>query len=180
MAVFILTYRSHSYRRAAVVPRSNWRSWALSRKTHTYIMLLPMCTWTPPQTFFTLSFILVKVQGCCMFKFKEILGYISFYHPIPALTGFYFIGRIRFLTSVAFFFFLLWGCAIRLLSFRKSSVSICPVYQSIRPGSLYFNFFFFYTAQYVDMNEEYSVFHIRTQYSRDVSNNYFKSNMCIF
>ena len=35
MAVFILIYRSHSYRGAAVVPRSNWRSWALSRKTHT-------------------------------------------------------------------------------------------------------------------------------------------------
>ena len=35
MAVFILIYRSHSYKWAAVVPRSNWRSWALSRKTHT-------------------------------------------------------------------------------------------------------------------------------------------------
>ena len=34
MAVFILIYRSHSYRWAAVVPRSNWQSWALSRKTH--------------------------------------------------------------------------------------------------------------------------------------------------
>ena len=64
MAVFILIYRSHSYRWAAVVPRSNWRSWALSCKTHTSrtrlriafghqrvylhtftsIMLLPMCT----------------------------------------------------------------------------------------------------------------------------------------
>ena len=33
MAVFILIHRSHSYRWAAVVPRSNWRSWALSRKT---------------------------------------------------------------------------------------------------------------------------------------------------
>ena len=36
MAVFILIYRSHSYRWAAVVPRSNWQSWALSRKTHTF------------------------------------------------------------------------------------------------------------------------------------------------
>ena len=53
--------------------------------------------------FFTLSFNLVKVQDCCLLKFKDILGYISAYHPIPALTGFYFIGRIRFLTSVAFF-----------------------------------------------------------------------------
>ena len=64
MAVFILIYRSHSYRWAAVVPRSNWQSWALSRKTHTSrtrwgialswqrvyshtftsIMLLSMCT----------------------------------------------------------------------------------------------------------------------------------------
>ena len=64
MACFILIYRSHSYRWAAVVPRSNWRSWALSRETHTSstrlgiafgrqrvyshtftsIMLLPMCT----------------------------------------------------------------------------------------------------------------------------------------
>ena len=35
MAVFILIYRSHSYRWAAVVPRSNWQSWVLSRKTHT-------------------------------------------------------------------------------------------------------------------------------------------------
>ena len=35
MAVFILIYRSHSYRWAAVVSRSNWRSWALNRKTHT-------------------------------------------------------------------------------------------------------------------------------------------------
>ena len=63
MAVFILIYRSHSYRWAAVVLRSNWQSWALSRKTHTFrtrlgialsgqrvyshtftsIMLLPMC-----------------------------------------------------------------------------------------------------------------------------------------
>ena len=43
MAVFILIYRSHSYRWAAVVPRSNWQSWALSRRTHTYITLLPMC-----------------------------------------------------------------------------------------------------------------------------------------
>ena len=131
MAVFILIYKSHSYRWAAVVPRSNWQSWALSRKTHTYIMLLPMCTWK--KKLFTLSFNLVKVQNCCMFKFKEILGYISSYHPIPALTGFYFIGRIRFLTWVAFFFFfffflLLWGCAIRLLSFRKSYISYCPVY----------------------------------------------------
>ena len=33
IAVFILIYRSHSYRWAAVVPRSNWQSWALSRKT---------------------------------------------------------------------------------------------------------------------------------------------------
>ena len=57
------------------------------------------------KTFFTLSFNLVKVQDCCMLKFKEILGYISSYHPIPVRTGFYFIGRIRFLTSVAFFFF---------------------------------------------------------------------------
>ena len=140
MAVFILIYRSHSYRWAAVVPRLNWQSWALSRWTHTYIMLLPMCTWGKKKTkqkknaFFTLSFNLVKVQDCCMFRFKEILGYISSYHPIPALIGFYFIGRIRFMTSVAFFFFffffffflLLWGCAIKLLSFRKSS--ICPVY----------------------------------------------------
>ena len=31
---FILFYRSHSYRWAAVVSRSNKRSWALSRKTH--------------------------------------------------------------------------------------------------------------------------------------------------
>ena len=63
-----------------------------------------------------------------MLKFKEILGYISSY-PIPALTGFYFIGRIRFLTRSLFsffFFLLLWGCAIRLLSFRKSSISVCP------------------------------------------------------
>ena len=36
MAVFILIYRSHSYRWAAVVPRSNWQSWALSRKTQTF------------------------------------------------------------------------------------------------------------------------------------------------
>ena len=34
MAVFILIPRSHSYRWAAVVPWSNWWSWALSRKTH--------------------------------------------------------------------------------------------------------------------------------------------------
>ena len=33
MAVFILIHRSHPYR-WVVVPRSNWRSWALSRKTH--------------------------------------------------------------------------------------------------------------------------------------------------
>ena len=39
MAVFVLINRSHSYRWAAVVPRSNWQSWALSRKTHTYSML---------------------------------------------------------------------------------------------------------------------------------------------
>ena len=45
MAVFILIYRSHSYRWAAVVPRSNWQSWALSCRVHTSIMLLPMCTW---------------------------------------------------------------------------------------------------------------------------------------
>ena len=71
-------------------------------------MLLPMYTWKTKQkqnNFFALSFNLVKVQDCCMFKFKEILGYNSSYHPIPALTGFYFIGRIWFLTSVAFFFF---------------------------------------------------------------------------
>ena len=36
MAAFILIYRSHSYRWAAVVPRSNWQSWALSRKNHTF------------------------------------------------------------------------------------------------------------------------------------------------
>ena len=35
MAVFILIYRSHSYRWAAVVPQLNWQSWALSRETHT-------------------------------------------------------------------------------------------------------------------------------------------------
>ena len=28
------------------------------------------------KAFFTLSFNLVKVQDCCMFRFKEILGYI--------------------------------------------------------------------------------------------------------
>ena len=33
MAVFICIYRKHSYRWTAVVPRSNWRSWALGRKT---------------------------------------------------------------------------------------------------------------------------------------------------
>ena len=64
MAVFILIYRSHSYRWAAVVPRSNWLSWVLSRKSHlcttrlgiafgrprvyshnfTSTMPLPMCT----------------------------------------------------------------------------------------------------------------------------------------
>ena len=103
MAVFILIYRSPSYRWAAVVPRSNWQSWALSRKTHTYIMLLPMCTWK--KKIFTLSFNLVKVQDCCIFKFIEILGYILSYHPIQALTGFYFIGRIRFWLGLLFFFF---------------------------------------------------------------------------
>ena len=45
---------------------------------------------------FTLSFNLVKVQDCCIFKFKEILGYILSYHPIQALKGFHFISRIRF------------------------------------------------------------------------------------
>ena len=35
MAVFILTYRSHPYRWTAVVLRSNWRSWPLSRLIHT-------------------------------------------------------------------------------------------------------------------------------------------------
>ena len=35
MAVFILNYSSDSYRGAAVVPRLNWRSWALSRVSHT-------------------------------------------------------------------------------------------------------------------------------------------------
>ena len=35
MAVFILIYRSNPYRWAAVVPRSNWWSWPLSRKIHT-------------------------------------------------------------------------------------------------------------------------------------------------
>ena len=64
MAVFILIYRSYSYRWAAVFHWSNWQSWALSHKTrtsrtrlgiafssrkvysHTFtsIMLLPMCT----------------------------------------------------------------------------------------------------------------------------------------
>ena len=74
----------------------------------------------PSFFFFTLSFNLVKVQDCCLLKFKDILGYISAYHLIPALTGFYFIGRIRFLTSVAFFFLIFnWECAIRLLSLRK-------------------------------------------------------------
>ena len=34
--------------------------------------------------FFTLSFNLVKVQDCCLLKFKDILGYISAYHLIPA------------------------------------------------------------------------------------------------
>ena len=34
MAFFIFIYRSHCYRWASVVPRSNWRSWALSRKSH--------------------------------------------------------------------------------------------------------------------------------------------------
>ena len=33
MAIFILIYRSHSYRWVAVVPQSNWRSWALSHVT---------------------------------------------------------------------------------------------------------------------------------------------------
>ena len=69
--------------------------------------------------FFTLSFNLVKVQDCCLLKFKDILGYISAYHPTPALTGFYFIGRIQFLTSVAFLKIFNWECAIRLLSLRK-------------------------------------------------------------
>ena len=35
MAVFILIYRSHSYRWVAVVPRSNWRSWPLRLEIHT-------------------------------------------------------------------------------------------------------------------------------------------------
>ena len=63
MAVFILIYRSHFYRWAAVVPRSNWQFWASRRMsyksrtrlgiafgrqriyshTFTSIMLLPMC-----------------------------------------------------------------------------------------------------------------------------------------
>ena len=49
MAVFILIYRSHSYRWAAVVPRSNLQSWALSCRVPTSIMLLPMCTWKKKQ-----------------------------------------------------------------------------------------------------------------------------------
>ena len=53
----------------------------------------------------TLSFNLVKVQDCCIFKFIEMLGYILSYHPIPALTGFYFIGRIQFWLGLLFFFF---------------------------------------------------------------------------
>ena len=64
MAVFILIYRSHSYRWAAIVPWSNWRSRALNCVSHrsrtrlgialgrqrvyshtfTSIMWLPMCT----------------------------------------------------------------------------------------------------------------------------------------
>ena len=75
---------------------------------------------------FTLSFDLVKVQDCCIFKFKEILAYILSYHPIQALTVFYFIGRIRFWLGLLFFL-LLWGCVNRLLSFRKGSIPICPV-----------------------------------------------------
>ena len=35
MAVFIHIHRSQSYRWAAVIPRSNWRSWPLSREIHT-------------------------------------------------------------------------------------------------------------------------------------------------
>ena len=34
MAVFILIYKIHCYRWAAVVPRSNWWFWALSHETH--------------------------------------------------------------------------------------------------------------------------------------------------
>ena len=33
--LFLFSSISHSYRLAAVFPRSNWQSWALSRKTHT-------------------------------------------------------------------------------------------------------------------------------------------------
>ena len=35
MAAFILTQRSQLYRWAAVIPRSNWQSWPLSREFHT-------------------------------------------------------------------------------------------------------------------------------------------------
>ena len=148
MAVFILIYWSHSYRWAAVVPQSNWQSWALSCKTHMYIMLLPMCTWKKKKKKKNfLPKVLVKVQDCCMFKFKEILGYISSYHPIPAQTGFYFIGRIRFLTWVAFFFsfFLLLGeCAIRLLSFRKVLFLFALYTKAIDQGRYTSIFFFFF------------------------------------
>ena len=41
---FILFYRSHSYRGAAVVPRSKWRSWALSCKTHVQDKIR-LCVW---------------------------------------------------------------------------------------------------------------------------------------
>ena len=69
MAVFILIYRSHSYRWAAVVLRSNWQSWTLSCRVHTSIMLLPMCTWKKKAkkkkkrgASFSFNFNLVKVQ----------------------------------------------------------------------------------------------------------------------
>ena len=81
MAVFIFIYRSHSYRGAAVVPRSNWRSWALSRETHTSrtrlgiawavggfirIPLRPSCCFPCVRNkkglSFPVSFNLVKVQ----------------------------------------------------------------------------------------------------------------------
>ena len=50
----------------------------------------------------------------------------------------------------------------------------------IQFGFVFFVFFFGFTAKHVHTFKILYILHLRTQYSRDLRQNHFKSNMCIF
>ena len=150
MAIFILIWRNHYYRWVAVVPRSNWRSWALSRKTHTSrtrsgIAFFILFSFLVRLFFFLFFFVFLKDKAIFL---PLTLIIVIYFFLSPSIILF------LFLTSFFSFLLILWVniCFTLIISmnhfFLKSDIFFFNVQLFILLSSFYicitllFNFFF--------------------------------------